>query len=232
MGSFCRGEGCWRRSDPEVRQGCRLLPSSLTRTFSKHNAHIHAVVNGDSVDVEVQRQMRGQSSVILAMAQKGDAGGMWWEMKSEGEERGIKYRKRLLQSDLFSILFSLLVCSEWRRVTRQNVRGSSVETFRKRGRRDAEIEVCLLTGNPINQLVNISPFPLSSPPLKGALSCSCSGSYLCLYCDMFKYFNVQKALYISHTACAAVPIFTLCLKPEHRLLWLVSLLALLWLVNR
>lgn len=34
-----------------------------------------------------------------------------------------------------------------------------METFRERGERDAEIEVCLHTGNPINQHVNIFPFP-------------------------------------------------------------------------
>ena len=41
-------------------------------------------------------------------------------------------------------------------------------------------------------------------------------------------FNVQKALYFSHTACVAAPLFTLCLKPEPSLLWLVSWPALLW----
>ena len=46
---------------------------------------------------------------------------------------------------------------------------------------------------------------------------------LCLYCDMS-----QKALYLSHTACAAAPHFTLRLKPEPSLLWLVSWTALLW----
>ena len=45
-------------------------------------------------------------------------------------------------------------------------------------------------------------------------------------------FNVQKALYFSHTACAAAPLFTLCLKPQPSLHWLVSWQALLWLVNR
>ena len=35
----------------------------------------------------------------------------------------------------------------------------------------------------------------------------------------------------AHTACAAAPIFTLCLKPEPSLLWLVSWPALLWLVD-
>ena len=55
---------------------------------------------------------------------------------------------------------------------------------------------------------------------------------LCLYCDMFTRFNVQKPLYCSHTACAAASLFTLCLKPEPSLLWLVSWPALLWLVNR
>ena len=44
-------------------------------------------------------------------------------------------------------------------------------------------------------------------------------------------FDVQKALHFSHTACAAAPLFTLCLKPEPSLLWLVSWPALLWLVN-
>ena len=48
----------------------------------------------------------------------------------------------------------------------------------------------------------------------------------CLYWDMFPCFNVQKALYFSHTACAAAPL------PEPSLLWLVSWPALLWLVNR
>ena len=38
---------------------------------------------------------------------------------------------------------------------------------------------------------------------------------LCLYCDTF---NVQQALYFPHTACAAAPIFTLCLKPQASLL--------------
>jgi len=42
--------------------------------------------------------------------------------------------------------------------------------------------------------------------------------YLSLYCDMFTCFNVQKALYLSHTACAAAPLFTLCLKAERSLL--------------
>ena len=45
---------------------------------------------------------------------------------------------------------------------------------------------------------------------------------LCLYCDIFPCLNVQKALYYFHTACAAAPLFTLCLKPEPSLLWLVS----------
>ena len=53
----------------------------------------------------------------------------------------------------------------------------------------------------------------------------------CLYCDMFTCTNVQKGLYFSHTACAAAPLFTLCLKPEPSLLWLVSWPALLWLVS-
>ena len=57
-------------------------------------------------------------------------------------------------------------------------------------------------------------------------------SFVCLYCDVLTCFNVQKALYFSHTACAAAPLFTLCLKPEPSLLWLVSWPALLWLVNR
>ena len=35
-------------------------------------------------------------------------------------------------------------------------------------------------------------------------------------------FDVQKDLYFSHTACAAAPLFTLCLKPESSLLWLVN----------
>lgn len=49
----------------------------------------------------------------------------------------------------------------------QDVRGFSVETLRERGERDAEIEVCLLTGNPINQQMNVSPFPsLSSSASK------------------------------------------------------------------
>lgn len=38
----------------------------------------------------VQRHMRGQSSVIFAVSQKGDVRGMWWGMKSEEEEREIK----------------------------------------------------------------------------------------------------------------------------------------------
>ena len=29
---------------------------------------------------------------------------------------------------------------------------------------------------------------------------------------MFTFFNVQKMLYLSHTGCAAAPLFTLCLK--------------------
>ena len=37
-------------------------------------------------------------------------------------------------------------------------------------------------------------------------------------CDMSQCFNVQKALYFSHTVCAAAPHFTLCLKPEPSLL--------------
>ena len=44
-------------------------------------------------------------------------------------------------------------------------------------------------------------------------------------------FNVQKALYFSHTPCAAAPLFTLCLKPETSLLRLFSWSALLGLVN-
>ena len=36
--------------------------------------------------------------------------------------------------------------------------------------------------------------------------------------DMSPCFNVQKALYFSHNACAAAPLFTLCLKPEPSLL--------------
>ena len=50
-------------------------------------------------------------------------------------------------------------------------------------------------------------------------------SVLCLYC-------VQKGLYFSHTACATAPRFTLCLKPEPSMLWLVSWPSILWLVNR
>ena len=53
-----------------------------------------------------------------------------------------------------------------------------------------------------------------------------------LYWDMSPGFLAQKALYFSHTACAAAPLFTLCLKPEPSLLWLVSWPALLRLVNR
>ena len=41
---------------------------------------------------------------------------------------------------------------------------------------------------------------------------------LCLYYDMCPCFNVQKALYFSHTACGAAPLFTLCLQPEPSLL--------------
>lgn len=37
-----------------------------------------------------------------------------------------------------------------------------MESFRERGERDAEIEVRLLSGNPINQHVNICPFLPSS----------------------------------------------------------------------
>ena len=55
---------------------------------------------------------------------------------------------------------------------------------------------------------------------------------LCLYCDMFPCFYVKKVMYLSHTSCAAAPIFTLCHKPEPSLLWLVSWPALLWSVNR
>ena len=55
---------------------------------------------------------------------------------------------------------------------------------------------------------------------------------LSLSCDMSPCFNVQKALYFSHTACAASPLFTLCLKSEPSLLWLVSWPAVSWLVNR
>ena len=48
---------------------------------------------------------------------------------------------------------------------------------------------------------------------------------LCVYSDMFTCFNIKKGLYFSHTACAAAPLFTLCLKPEPSLLWLVSWLC-------
>lgn len=49
----------------------------------------------------------------------------------------------------------------------RDVRGFTEETFRERGERDAEIEGCLLTGNPINQHVNIPPSPsLSAPSFK------------------------------------------------------------------
>ena len=41
---------------------------------------------------------------------------------------------------------------------------------------------------------------------------------LCLYWDISPCFSVQKALYFSRTACAAAPLFTLCLKPEPSLL--------------
>ena len=52
-------------------------------------------------------------------------------------------------------------------------------------------------------------------------------SILCLY--MSPCFNVQKALYFSHTACAAAPLFTLCLKPEPSLSdWLAVRLCDEW----
>ena len=58
--------------------------------------------------------------------------------------------------------------------------------------------------------------------LKGALKAlfrSFSGSYLYVVSLLMSpCFNVQKALYFSHTACAAAPLFTLCLKPEPSLL--------------
>jgi len=41
---------------------------------------------------------------------------------------------------------------------------------------------------------------------------------LCLYCDMYPCFFVQKGLYFSHTACAAGSLVTLRLKPEPSLL--------------
>lgn len=66
-----------------------------------------------------------------------------------------------LSSPSLPLLLTLLVFPVWGRVRGQcqDVRGSSVETFRERGERDAEIEACLHTGNPINQHVNTSPFP-------------------------------------------------------------------------
>ena len=48
---------------------------------------------------------------------------------------------------------------------------------------------------------------------------------LCFYCDMSPCFNVQKGLYFSHTASAAAPLFTLCLKPEPSLIGTLCLLA-------
>ena len=70
--------------------------------------------------------------------------------------------------------------------------------------------------------------------VKEDILCSFSGHncILSLYCDMSPCFNVQKALYFSHTAYAEEPLFTLCLKPEPSLLWLVSWPALLWSINR
>lgn len=45
-------------------------------------------------------------------------------------------------------------------------RGFSVESLRERGERDAEIDVCLLSGNPINQHVNILYVPFFPRPSK------------------------------------------------------------------
>jgi len=40
--------------------------------------------------------------------------------------------------------------------------------------------------------------------------------HICMLC-LYTVLNVQKGMYFSHTACAAAPLFTLCLKPTKRL---------------
>lgn len=66
-----------------------------------------------------------------------------------------------LSSPSLPWVFTVMVWSAWRHVRSQcqDVRGFTVDTFRERGERDAEIEMCLLAGNPINQHMNISLFP-------------------------------------------------------------------------
>lgn len=105
----------------------------------------------------------------LCNSTKWDAGGMWWGGRMSGRRKRSNWGRggNKVTSPLFSPSFpwvlTVLVWSVWRHVRSQcqDVRGFSVETFRERGERDAEIEVCLHTEKCRKQHVNASPFPPS-----------------------------------------------------------------------
>ena len=56
----------------------------------------------------------------------------------------------------------------------------------------------------------------------------CFSTVTCLHALMFR----KLFWFFSYCLCCRISFFTLCLKPEPSLLWLVSWPALLWLVNR
>lgn len=122
----------------------------------QHNSHMHGAVNGDSVAVQFKDTW--EDSHLTKVSRWRNA------VRTEGEEREreIKWRKRRQQSDP-SFIVSLYTwgCRCVRASVRMS-RGFFVESFRERGERDAEIDYSLLSGNPINQHVNIWPFLPSS----------------------------------------------------------------------
>lgn len=117
-------------------------PSSiLTPLFSKHNVHLRPAVNVDSVAVQVQRHMRGQLSNIFCYVRGGrNVTGV----RNEREEKSGGSNKVTC-----AFLFSLCASWCWRvRIGVGMFGGSSVESFRKRFKSGAEIEVCLLSEKP------------------------------------------------------------------------------------
>lgn len=126
-------------------------------------------VNGDSVavmfkdtweDVHLSSLQRHKKETLQ------ECGEGWWprgrRARSNGWRGGDTVTSPLYAHSLVEVL-AVLLRSVWRRVSSQcqDVRGFSVETFRERGERNAEIEACLLTGNPINPHVNIFFSPLN-----------------------------------------------------------------------
>lgn len=138
--------------------------SFLLHTFPKHNTHMHAAVNGDCVALKFKDTL--EDSHLRA--------------RTGREERE---RSNKTTSPLSSVYLGVGVRGASCRV----FRGFSVESLRERGERDAEIEVCLLSGNPINQHVNTLYVPFFPRPserfLKGLGS-------LTRGADKFSFFRV------------------------------------------